>query len=273
MDRYAVFGNPIHQSKSPRIHRWFAEATGQVLEYKAQKVELGQFKQTALTFFEFGGLGLNITAPFKLDAFEFADSLTERARRAGAVNTLARQPNGKILGDNTDGYGLVTDIRDNLHWPISAQRILILGAGGAVRGVLSPIFSERPAEIVIANRTSSKAESLANAFADLGQISATGYEQFRSYDQPFDLVINGTSLSLSGELPPIPEEILSEKTVVYDMVYGNEPTAFMSWADSLGCKVSDGLGMLVGQAAESFFLWRGVHPPVMDLIRLLRVDP
>ena len=272
MDRYAVFGNPIHHSKSPQIHQWFAEKTGQVLEYKAQEVELGQFKQAALAFFDSGGLGLNITIPFKQHAFEFADSLTERARRAGAVNTLARQPDGQILGDNTDGYGLVMDIRDNLSWQINTARILILGAGGAVRGVLSPIFAEQPAEIVIANRTIAKAKELANEFSDLGKITGVGYEQLMHRSEPFDLVINGTSLSLTGDLPSVPEKLLTSETCVYDMVYANEPTPFMSWAKGFGCQVSDGLGMLVGQAEESFYIWRGVRPPTLELIKILREE-
>ena len=270
MDRYAVFGNPIHHSKSPQIHQWFAEETGQVLEYKAQEVDLGQFKQAALAFFDSGGLGLNITVPFKQDAFQFADSLTERSQRAGAVNTLARQPDGQILGDNTDGYGLVTDIRDNLLWSIKAQRVLVLGAGGAVRGVLAPISIEQPAEIVIANRTGSRAEDLAREFNDLGKISGMSYEQLSELSRPFDLVINGTSLSLSGGIPPIPNTLLTPKTCVYDMVYAHEPTAFMSWAGNLDCQTSDGLGMLVGQAAESFYVWRGIRPSTSELIKALR---
>ncbi|MEQ9209029.1 MAG: shikimate dehydrogenase [Pseudomonadales bacterium] len=270
MDRYAVFGNPVSHSKSPQIHQWFAEQTHQALEYSAQLIELGQFDQAARSFFDDGGLGLNVTVPFKQDAFEFADSLTERARRAGAVNTLARQPDEKILGDNTDGYGLVTDIRDNLSWSIKAQRVLVLGAGGAVRGALAPISVEQPAEIVIANRTGSRAEDLAREFNDLGKISGISYEQLSELTRPFDLVINGTSLSLSGEIPPIPITLLTPKTCVYDMVYAHEPTAFMSWAGNLNCQTSDGLGMLVGQAAESFYVWRGIRPSTSELIKTLR---
>ncbi len=270
MDRYAVFGNPIKHSKSPQIHQWFAEQTRQSLEYDARMVELGQFEPAAREFFKAGGLGLNITVPFKHDAYEFAETLTERARRAQAVNTLARQSDGSILGDNTDGVGLVTDIRDNLSWSLNATQTLILGAGGAVRGVLGPILSEHPKEIVIANRTSAKAVELARKFAELGQISGIGYEQLKDQTGSFDLVINGTSLSLGGELPPVPETLLTPQTRVYDMVYANKPTPFMSWASALGCDVSDGLGMLVGQAAESFYVWRGVRPPTLALIKILR---
>ncbi|MEX2366743.1 MAG: shikimate dehydrogenase [Pseudohongiellaceae bacterium] len=270
MDRYAVFGNPVGHSKSPQIHRWFAEKTHQELEYSAQLVELGQFEQSARAFFDAGGLGLNITVPFKQDAFEFADSLTERAKRAGAVNTLARQPGGSILGDNTDGYGLVMDICDHLAWPINARRILVLGAGGAVRGVLAPIFAEEPLEIVIANRTVAKAVDLASEFADLGKITGMGYRQLQEQARSFGLVINATSLSLSGEIPPFPPILLTSETCAYDMVYANEPTAFMTWAKELGCRTSDGLGMLVGQAAESFFVWRGVRPEISGLIKNLR---
>jgi len=270
LDRYAVFGNPVGHSKSPQIHRWFAKKTHQELEYSAQLVELGQFEQSAKAFFDAGGLGLNITVPFKQDAFAFADSLTERARRAGAVNTLARQPDDSILGDNTDGYGLVIDIRDHLTWSIKAQSVLILGAGGAVRGVLAPVFAEEPQKIVIANRTGAKAINLAREFADLGKITGCGYEQLQEQTRPFDLVINGTSLSLSGEIPPIPPALLTSETCAYDMVYASEPTAFMAWAKELGCQTSDGLGMLAGQAAESFFVWRGVRPEISALIKTLR---
>lgn len=270
MDSYAVFGNPVAHSKSPKIHQWFAEKTGQVLDYSAQLVEPGEFEPAAKAFFDAGGLGLNITVPFKQEAFEFADRLTDRARRAGAVNTLARQSDGKILGDNTDGYGLVTDIRDNLSWTIAARRVLILGAGGAVRGVLAPILAEQPAEILIANRTGSRAEDLAREFSDLGKIDGMGYQKLADLTRSFDLVINGTSLSLSGEIPPVPAALLTAETCVYDMMYAQKPTAFMSWAEKLGCQTSDGLGMLVNQAAESFYVWRGIRPPTSELIKTLR---
>lgn len=269
VDQYAVFGNPIKHSRSPQIHAAFAEQTGQALHYRAHKVELGRFAEVASEFFRNGGRGLNITVPFKIDAFEFADELSGRARRAGAVNTLALGEDGRIYGDNTDGVGMVRDINDNLGWPIAGQRILVLGAGGAVRGVLGPLLKQRPEELVIANRTPEKAEALADLFAELGPVSGEPFEALG--ERQFDLVINGTSASLSGDLPPLPSQILSNEACVYDMMYGPEPTPFMRWAaGEAAWAVSDGLGMLVEQAAESFCIWRGLRPdtrPVIDAIR------
>lgn len=269
VDQYAVFGNPIKHSRSPQIHAAFAEQTGQALHYRAHKVELGRFAEVASEFFRNGGRGLNITVPFKIDAFEFADELSGRARRAGAVNTLALGEDGRIYGDNTDGVGMVRDINDNLGWPIAGQRILVLGAGGAVRGVLGPLLKQRPEELVIANRTPEKAEALADLFAELGPVSGEPFEALG--ERQFDLIINGTSASLSGDLPPLPSQILSNEACVYDMMYGSEPTPFMRWAaGEAAWAVSDGLGMLVEQAAESFCIWRGLRPdtrPVIDAIR------
>lgn len=269
IDRYAVYGNPIKHSKSPQIHAAFAEETGQELTYRSRLVEIGRFAETAKSFFENGGKGLNVTVPFKLDACEFADQLSSRARRAGAVNTLAIQNDGVIYGDNTDGIGLVRDINNNLGWEISGKNILILGAGGAVRGVLEPLLRKKPATLVIANRTLEKAEALANDFSDLGELSACPFESLGA--SPFDLVINATSSSLAGELPPLPDNLLTDDACVYDMMYGAEPTPFMRWgAENTAWAVADGLGMLVEQAAESFCMWRGVRPktkPVIDLLR------
>jgi shikimate dehydrogenase len=269
VDQYAVFGNPIQHSRSPQIHAAFARQTGQTIEYTRQLVALDGFKAAADDFFAGGGKGLNITVPFKLDAYEYASSLTRRARQAGAVNTLARQEDGVILGDNTDGAGLVRDLVDNLGWMLEGRRLLLIGAGGAVRGALAPLLELNPASVVIANRTVEKAESLATAFASLGRITACN---FAGLDfQCFDIVINGTSGSLEASLPPLPCSLLAEKACCYDMVYGSEPTVFMRWADQQGAAhVADGLGMLIEQAAESFLLWRGVKPDTAGIIADLR---
>lgn len=269
MDRYAVFGNPIKHSRSPQIHTAFAAQTGQLLTYRAQLVELGSFATMARHFFDDGGRGLNVTVPFKLEAFAFADELSERARRAGAVNTLARREDGTIYGDNTDGAGLVRDIVDNLGWSIQGRRLLILGAGGAVRGALEPLLRREPAIVVIANRTVDKAQQLAREFSDLGSLLGCGYDTL--VGNQFDLVINGTSASLSAELPPLPSHLLSDNGCCYDMAYGAEPTPFMRWAASQAAwAVADGLGMLVEQAAEAFCLWRGVRPDTRPVIGQLR---
>lgn len=267
-DQYAVFGNPINHSKSPAIHRQFAEQTGQDMHYSKQLIAEGEFKKAAQDFFAHGGKGLNITVPFKLDAFSFAQQLTPRAQRAGAVNTLALQADGIILGDNTDGIGMVHDMH-NLDWRLRDKRILILGAGGAVRGVLQPLLEEQPAQVVIANRTFSKAEELAAQFHDLGDLQARTFEQLNG--EQFDIVVNGTSASLNGELPPLPENLLAANASCYDMMYGAEPTVFMRWAQEHGAaKIADGLGMLIGQAAEAFYVWRHIRPEVVPVITALR---
>ncbi|MGS2723457.1 shikimate dehydrogenase [Porticoccus sp. GXU_MW_L64] len=268
-DQYAVFGNPIGHSKSPLIHSAFAEQTGQQLEYHAQLVPADRFSAAADAFFAAGGRGLNITVPFKEQAFAYADTLTERARCAGAVNTLAAQQDGSVLGDNTDGIGMVTDITANLGWPIAGKRVLLLGAGGAVRGVLQPLFAQSPHSITIANRTVAKAEGLAAEFIHLGSATGCGFE--RLHGQQFDVVINGTSASISGQLPPLPANLPTPGCVCYDMMYASQPTVFMQWAQAHGAtRVADGLGMLVEQAAESFALWRGVRPNTSPVITLLR---
>ncbi|WP_049631242.1 shikimate dehydrogenase [Cellvibrio sp. pealriver] len=267
-DLYAVFGNPINHSKSPSIHRQFAEQTGQDMHYTKQLVNEGEFEKAAQEFFEQGGKGLNITVPFKLNAYAFAQQRTARAERAGAVNTLARLSNGTILGDNTDGIGMVHDMH-NLGWELEGKRILILGAGGAVRGVLQPLLEENPAQVVIANRTFAKAEELAKNFLDLGDVQAKTFEQL--VGETFDIVINGTSASMQGELPPLPDNLLAENACCYDMMYGAEPTIFLRWAKDFGAAhVADGLGMLIGQAAEAFYLWRQIRPEVVPVITAMR---
>ncbi|MBB3103031.1 shikimate dehydrogenase [Azomonas macrocytogenes] len=267
-DRYAVFGNPIAHSKSPQIHRLFAEQTGQSLSYEALLAPLADFTGAARSFFR-DGLGANVTVPFKEDAFRLADSLTERARRAGAVNTLKKLEDGSLLGDTTDGAGLVNDLVGNARLSLHGRRILLLGAGGAVRGVIEPLLAQRPASLVVANRTREKAEELARIFADLGPVEAVGFDELQ---QSFELIVNGTSASLTGELPPIsPKLIQLGRTVCYDMMYAKEPTAFNRWADSQGAaRTIDGLGMLVEQAAEAFLLWRGVRPDSAPVLAELR---
>ncbi|WP_236207605.1 shikimate dehydrogenase [Pseudomonas tohonis] len=268
MDRYAVFGNPIGHSKSPLIHRLFAAQTGQALEYEALLAPLDDFTGFARAFFV-QGLGGNVTVPFKEQAFQMADSLSERARRAGAVNTLKRLEDGSLLGDNTDGAGLVGDLMRNAGLELAGQRILLLGAGGAVRGVLEPLLAQRPAAVVIANRTVEKAEQLAREFADLGPVLASGFDWL---EEPVDLIVNGTSASLAGELPPIsPSLIEAGHTACYDMMYGAQATAFNRWAQEQGAaRTLDGLGMLVEQAAEAFLLWRGVRPETAPVLAELR---
>ncbi len=268
-DQYAVMGNPINHSKSPQIHTAFAQQTGQNIQYTAIHVDVGGFEQAVSHFQAHGGKGLNVTVPFKLDAWKLSDSLSERAERAGAVNTLIFNTDGSIDGDNTDGVGLVNDIIHRLDWPIAGKKVLILGAGGAARGVIAPILEQQPEQLYIANRTASKAQELADVFADLGGISGGGYEALT--EQCFDLVINATAASLQGKVPPLPDKLLSTPGYCYDMMYARQETAFMIWAEQQGVgHISDGLGMLVGQAAESFMLWRGVRPSVTPVIEAIR---
>ncbi len=268
-DRYAVFGNPVKHSRSPQIHSAFAEQCDQQLQYRAVLVEEGGFAAAADRFFGDGGRGLNITVPFKGDAFAYATELSPAAQRAGAVNTLAAEPGGTIHGYNTDGIGLMRDMVANLGWSVAGQRVLVLGAGGAVRGVLEPLLAERPAQLVLANRTLERAVALAADFAPLGSVSAVGFDELSG--QQFDLLINGTSASLAGELPPLPDSLLTERSCCYDMMYGAGPTPFMRWAaQHTAWAVADGLGMLVEQAAESFFLWRGMRPRTQPVIAQLR---
>lgn len=270
IDRYAVFGNPIKHSRSPAIHAAFAAQCGETLQYRAVRVEEGQFEAAARRFFDSGGRGLNVTVPFKQDAFAFADRHSDRARRAGAVNTLSLAEDGAIEGDTTDGVGLVRDMVANLGWVVQGKRLLLIGAGGAVRGVLAPLLRERPRELLIVNRTAVRAMELAATFADLGPVEGGGLDLVG--DRQFDLVVNASSAGLSGEIPALPATLLNERSCCYDMIYGPEPTPFMRWAaHHAAWAVADGLGMLVEQAAESFYIWRHVRPetrPVINAIRL-----
>ncbi len=267
-DQYAVMGNPIAHSQSPRIHAVFAAQTGQHLDYRALLVEPGDFAAAAKAFRASGGKGLNITAPFKQDAWVFADVLSARAERAGAVNTLIFGPAG-VRGDNTDGPGLVRDLKMNHGFSLAGKRLLLLGAGGAARGVLQPLLLEKPAQLVIANRTANKALELILRFSDLGLVSGCGFAELAG--RSFDLIINATAAGLSDAIPPLPEGVLAADGWCYDLMYGREPTAFVRWGREQGAaQALDGLGMLVEQAAESFYLWRGVWPETQPVIEALR---
>lgn len=265
-DRYAVFGNPISHSKSPLIHAAFAEQTGQDISYEALLAPLDGFAAAVDAFRAVGARGANVTVPFKLEAFEYATELTERARLAQAVNTF-KFDGDRVLGDNTDGAGLVRDVTVNMHVALTGRRVLLMGAGGAARGVILPILGEKPAQLFIANRTAEKAEQLAAQFAQYGAVQGGGYDALAALQ--FDVVINATSSGLSDDLPPLPEGVFAPGALAYDMMYGKE-TPFMAFARAQGARVADGLGMLVEQAAEAFYLWRGVRPETRPVIELLR---
>ena len=270
IDQYRVFGNPIHQSKSPNIHMAFAQATKQQINYQAQLVAEDEFEHAVKEFFADGGKGLNITVPFKQRAFAMAQVLSPAAEKAEAANTLYFNDQGQLVADNTDGMGLVRDISHNLSGELKAKRILVLGAGGAVRGVLQPILAQLPAQVIIANRTYSKACDLAALFTGLGTIEAVPMDQLQG---PFDWIINGTSASLAGDLPPLPEGLLTNSSRCYDMMYSAQTTVFNAWALKQGvAHADDGLGMLVEQAAQSFNLWRGVLPPTAEVLSSLRSE-
>ncbi|MFA0415663.1 shikimate dehydrogenase [Vibrio renipiscarius] len=267
IDRYAVFGNPISHSKSPFIHTLFARQTNQPLIYSAELAQSGEFLAAIKAFFDDRGRGCNVTMPFKEEAYQFADRLTERAQLAGAVNTLKKLDDGLILGDNTDGEGLVQDL---LQYQVQLKdaRILLIGSGGAARGVIKPLLDQHPEQLVITNRTFSKAEQLSKMFQPYGKIEAVAME---SIEQPFDIIINSTSASLNGDLPMISPSIFAPYSSVYDMTYGKGMTSFNRWALEQGVvHAYDGLGMLVGQAAESFMLWRGLRPGTKQILRELR---
>jgi shikimate dehydrogenase len=268
-DRYAVLGQPVSHSLSPRIHRLFAEQTGQHLTYEAIEVAPEQFASTVAEFFAGGGCGLNITVPHKLSAFALAGRLSPRAQRAGAVNTLLSEVGGRVLvGENTDGAGLVRDLQSNLRVRIAGQRVLILGAGGATRGILGPLLELGPGELCIANRTPGRAQVLRQLFADLGPVRAATLAELA--DTRWDLILNATSASLSNELPPLRAELLGPDCLCYDLAYGKGATAFMRWAQQHGAaRSASGLGMLIEQAAEAFQIWRGVRPDTAPVRALL----
>jgi shikimate dehydrogenase len=271
-DRYAVFGNPIHHSKSPALHTAFAQQTQQDIIYTAECIAVDQFSAGANAFFSNGGKGLNITVPFKMDAFDYADQLTPRAKKAGAVNTLIKKED-YILGDNTDGVGFVNDVTENLQWTLNNKKVLVLGAGGAVRGILDPLLATQPQHVVIANRTVEKAQQLANDFISKNTILSSCHYSDLSHEtfHDFDIIINGTSASLGGDLPHLPKDILHKNSCCYDMMYSKENTVFMQWAKQHGAlNIADGLGMLVCQGAESFYQWRSVRPETQTVIQHVR---
>jgi shikimate dehydrogenase len=269
MDRYVVIGNPVAHSLSPAIHALFARETGQALTYERMLIELGGFERGARAFFSEGGCGANVTLPFKLDAFDFADARSPRAERAGAANFLMRRADG-IFADNTDGAGLVSDLTVNLGFDLRGKRVLLAGAGGAARGVLAPLLGAAPARVVIANRTPDKAHELARAFASLGPVEGCALAAIGS--GPFDLILNATSTSTRGEALPIDDALFAQAALAYDMAYGPAARAFVTRAQALGARASDGLGMLVEQAAESFELWRGTRPSTAPVLAQLRAS-
>ena len=268
MARYAVIGSPIAQSKSPAIHRMFAEQTKQDLQYEAIEVAADNFDFFVLNFFANGGGGLNVTVPHKERAYRIANQLEPLAEQAGAVNTLFQGAEGTLCGDNTDGIGLVHDIQINNGIAIKSKNLLIIGAGGAVRGALVSLIEEKPATITLVNRTIEKAKQMRELFSGQQNIEVASFENIQG---EFDLIINGTSLSLSGEVPAITPDQVGTDCCCYDMMYSNEDTAFVSWAKNNGAaNAIDGLGMLVEQAAESFFRWRGIRPDTSKVMNELR---
>jgi shikimate dehydrogenase len=269
VSNYAVFGNPVKHSKSPQIHSLFAKQTGISLNYQAIEIPLERFNEYVDLFSSLGGKGLNITVPFKEEAFLMCDSLTHRAEISGSVNTICFDEKRNVLGDTTDGQGLINDLTINHSINLKDKSILILGAGGSVKAILEPLCKQKPTLISIANRTVSRAEKLAEKFSHLGSVEACSYSDLSN--SSFDLIINGTSLSLKGELPAIPETVIKSDSNCYDLMYSDTETVFMTWAREHGAaKVLDGLGMLVEQAAESFFIWHGLKPETASVIKLLR---
>jgi len=267
MDRYVVAGNPVSHSLSPDIHARFGAQLGEAISYERLLVPEGEFDAHLSRFFGAGGSGANVTLPFKVDAFRFAANASARAQLAGAANFLVRRGEA-IECDNTDGAGLVGDLTRNLGLPLQGMRILLLGAGGAARGVIAPLLAERPAALVIANRTRDKASDLAKAFAGLGAIEACSLDEIPAGS--FGLVINATSTSTKGEALTLPAGTLGKGVVAYDMAYGPSAKAFVARASASGARASDGLGMLVEQAAESFLLWRGKRPETAPVLAELR---
>ncbi|ATC92883.1 shikimate dehydrogenase [Pseudoalteromonas tunicata] len=269
MDKYAVFGNPIKHSKSPAIHSKFAELLGEQLHYQAILAPLEHFEATVNAFFDGGGLGANVTMPFKEQAFAMCQQLSERAQVSGAVNTLKRLESGGLYGDNTDGAGLVSDLLNN-DVTLKNQRILLMGAGGAARGVLLPLLNEQPRKITIVNRTKEKAQILAELFSQYGEIDYCSFDELP--DSSFDVVINSTSSSIAGVLPSLTEVHIADAKAIYDMVYSDSSTVFLNWAKQHNTTaiLLDGIGMLIGQAAEAYYVWRNVYPPSERVIELAK---
>jgi shikimate dehydrogenase len=268
VDQYGVVGHPVAHSLSPFIHAMFARQTGQAMSYRLFDFAPEEVDERIAAFFAQGGRGLNVTLPYKLAAVARAAELTRRAQHAGAVNTLAMREDGSILGDNTDGVGLMQDLCVNQRVVVTRRRVLIIGAGGATRGVLAPLLGLEPEVVVIANRTADRARALATAFSRLGEVQGVGFRYIAG--GAFDLVINATSASLTGEIPDVPMAVIGPDTFCYDMAYGKGDTPFVRWCMELGCRTAvSGWGMLVEQAAESFRVWRGVRPltgPVLSAL-------
>ncbi|MGJ8694368.1 MAG: shikimate dehydrogenase [Thalassotalea sp.] len=270
MDKYVVFGNPISHSKSPLIHGLLAEQTQQAIEYTYIEADIDKFTQTVLAFRDSGGKGCNVTSPFKDEAFQLADHHTEGALLAETANTLTFNADGTISAETTDGAGFLLDLKNN-NAPLTGKRILLIGAGGAAKGVIKQLLDVKPVLLSICNRTVAKADLLVERFKSFGEINAISASELENLTQPYDLIINSTSASLHGELPPVPAAMFNGCSFVYDMAYANEPTIFINWAKEHQVPtVIDGLGMLVGQAAESFEIWRKVKtdiPPVLAAVR------
>ena len=269
MDKYAVFGNPIEHSKSPKIHSEFASQLNQQIEYSAILAPIDGFKESVEQFVARGGKGANVTVPFKEQAFALVDELSERAKCAGAVNTIKVSSDGSLLGDNTDGIGLVNDILSN-NFTLQSKRVLVIGAGGAARGALLPLLQQNPAKLTVINRTKAKAQTLRDEFAKYGDIDAYGFEHEPEID--YDIVINSTSASITGDVPPISKRFVAQCELAYDMFYSQQRTSFNDWVSSINPNATtlDGSGMLVGQAAEAFFVWRGVMPLTDNVIAKLK---
>jgi len=259
INRYTVIGQPIAHSLSPVIHQLFGELTQRKIQYTRTEATVENFHETVLKWQASGGRGCNITLPFKEQALAVCDRLSVGAKRAGSVNTINMHRDGGRVGHNTDGLGLLVDLQQNLKFPLSGKRILLLGAGGAARGVVGPLLDAGPEVLHIVNRTEERATSLAEAFEGDGPVQASAYAQLAD-EAPYDLVINATSLSLQGEVPPLSEQIFSPVALAYDMMYAKNDTVFMTWSRDCGASVSNGFGMLVEQAAEAFLIWEDARP-------------
>ena len=264
---FAIFGNPVLHSQSPIIHQLFAKQCGVPLDYQAIEIAADEFADAVMAFRQAGGKGLNITVPFKQEAYAICHHRTSRAQHAHSVNTIWFDETGAIHGDTTDGVGLFNDLA-NHGIAVVSKEVLVLGAGGSVRAVLEPLLNAGSASLSIANRTLSRAEELVEHFASQGNVQALTYEQLA--DKAFDIVINGTSLSLQQLLPPLPDDLLRSAACCYDFMYSNTPTVFMQWACKHGAEtILDGKGMLVEQAAAGFYIWHGVRPDTAPVIRQL----